>query len=60
MTLWQRMLNAWSLVALALLFIWWAISGYVATGKAFWPIFSLVCAAILLGRAWHRDRIRSE
>jgi hypothetical protein len=50
---WKRLVNVWSLVALALLFFWMAISGYAATGKAFWPIFSLVCTAIPIATLRH-------
>jgi hypothetical protein len=60
MTTWRRVLNVWSLVALAALFLWMAIGDYEQTSKAAVPIFLLICSAILLGRAWHRDRTRTD
>ena len=60
MTPWQRVFNVWSLLALAVLFAWMAIGDYNQYGKASIPIFLAVCSAILLGRAWRRDRTRTQ
>jgi hypothetical protein len=60
MTPWQRLLNVWSLLALAVLFAWLAMNDYEQFGKATIPIVLAVCSAILLGRAWHRDRTRTQ
>ncbi len=60
LTVWQRIVEVWSLLSLAVLFVLAAAGSYSGTGSKASTGFSLACAAILLFRAWHRDHTRSE